>query len=222
MSRHILHLSDNTKISSDVLLLGTGFQTSLNYLPQDLRAELGAIHNPDVDTPATAKKWAKLEAAADKQVLKRFPILANPPEHYLKRAATTPYRLYRGIVPIYNSTRDIVFINHLITANMMMNAEGQAHWAVAYLSDAFELPPIEQMEKDVAIQVAYSRRRGLSSGRLGNNFAFDMVAYFDRLMEDLGVDGVWKRKGAWGVNRPEDLGVTWRAWVEKAERERKM
>jgi dimethylaniline monooxygenase (N-oxide forming) len=215
MSHHTLHLSSGTSIPCDALLLGTGFQSSLTFMPEDLKAELGVPHKPGSATQTTTRKWDELEAAADKEVLQRFPILANPPEHYLKTVDTTPYRLYRGIAPIHNTTRDIVFVNHLVSGNMIMNAEAQAHWAVAYLSDQIKLPPVEEMERDVATQVAYCKRRSLSTGQLGNFFAFDMIAYIDGLMKELGVDAVWKRKGAFGVNRPEDLGEAWRVWEEE-------
>ncbi|KAF1846034.1 flavin-binding monooxygenase-like protein-like protein [Cucurbitaria berberidis CBS 394.84] len=219
-SDHTLHLSNDTQISCDALLLGTGWTSSLTFLSDELKAELGLPHDHALDSPETAANWNTLEIEAEKEVFKRFPILANPPKHKLKRAYTTPYRLYRGIAPLNDPSHSIVFVNFLLSGNMIMNAESQAPWAVAYLSQSnqLRLPSIEEQKREVAMQVAWSRRRYLSTGQLGNFAGFDAVMYTGLLLRDIGVEGPWKAKGAWGVRRPGDLGEAWKLFMENQKR----
>lgn len=217
MSHHKLHLSDDTEIQCDALLLGTGWKSSLHILSDELKVEFGLPHDPDLDAHATREHWSKLENEADASVTKSFPLLANPPPHYLKKARTTPYRLYRGMVPIADPTRSIVFINFILAGNMMMNAEVQAMWAVAYLTSPalIHLPSASQMGIDVARTVAWCQRRYLSTGQLGNFAGFDATLYTDVLLKDMGVEGPWRESGVWGVRRPEALGRAWKLWMDR-------
>ncbi|CAO2649178.1 Nn.00g101270.m01.CDS01 [Neocucurbitaria sp. VM-36] len=210
-SHHTLHLSDDTSISCDALLLGTGWTTSLTFLSEELKAELGVPHDPSFSSPEQTEKWTSLEKKADKEVVERFPLLANPPKHTLKKPRTTPYRLYRGIAPLNDPSRSIVFVNFYLSGNMIMNAEAQAIWAVTYLSQSPQLilPPLEQQEREVALQVAWSKRRYLSNGQLGIFAGFDSIMYWDVLLGDVGANGPLRAKGTWGVRRPADLGKAW-------------
>jgi dimethylaniline monooxygenase (N-oxide forming) len=217
MSSHTLHLSKMSQIACDALLLGTGWTSSLTFFSDDLKAELGLPHQQQTVSHVSASTWKDLELEGDRLVTDSYPILATPPPHHLKEIRTTPYRLYRGIAPIEDSSRSIVFINFLVPGNLIMNAEVQAMWAVAYLtsSSSLCLPPVREMQREVALRVAWCKRRYLSSGRLGNFLGFDGILYTSFLLKDLGVDGPWKAKGTWGVRRPEDLGKSWRLFAEK-------
>ncbi|KAH7348251.1 hypothetical protein BKA66DRAFT_477223 [Pyrenochaeta sp. MPI-SDFR-AT-0127] len=217
MSTHTLHLNDNTQIPCDALLLGTGWTSSLSFFSDKLKVELGLPHDPSIDSPAAKMKWNSFESEAEKYVLEKFPLLANPPKHDLKKARTTPYRLYRGMSPLRESSRSIVFINFFLSGNMIMNAEAQAAWAVAYLSQSpdLHLPSAEQQEREVARQVMWSKRRYLSIGQLGNFAGFDAMSYTNVLLKDIGVVGPWIAKGTWGVRRPEDLGKAWKLFLAK-------
>lgn len=217
MSHHTLHLNDNTEIPCDALLLGTGWTSSLSFFSNKLKTELGLPHHPSLDPPAKKMKWDSFNSEAEKQLFENFPILANPPKHDLKKARTTPYRLYRGISPLQDPSRSIVFINFFLSGNMIMNAEVQAMWAVAYLSRSsdLQLPSIEEQEREIARQVVWSKRRYLSVGQLGNFAGFDAMAYTDVLLKDVGVEGPWRAKGTWGVRRPEDLGKAWKLFLAK-------
>ena len=217
MSHHRLHLSNKTVLDCDALLLGTGLSSSLTFMSDSLKLELDLPHDPAIEAPDSVAKWKRLHIDAEEAVLRKFPILDNPPKHNLKRARTTPYRLYRGIAPINDPSRSIVFINFWLCGNMIMNAEAQAIWAVAYLSgqQSLYLPSREKQEARVAMQVAWSRRRYLSVGQLGNFSGFDLVSYVDVLLRDIGVEGSWRARGAWGVRRPADLGLAWKELLEK-------
>ncbi|KAJ4370370.1 hypothetical protein N0V83_004888 [Neocucurbitaria cava] len=219
-SHHTLHLSDETSISCDALLLGTGWTTSLTFFSDELKAELGLPHDPTFCSSEQKAEWTTLETEADKNVLQRFPILSNPPLHTLKQPRTTPYRLYRGIAPLYDRTRSIVFVNFFLSGNMIMNAEAQAIWATAYLSNSphLHLPSLEEQKRDVAMQVAWSKRRYLSIGQLGNFAGFDSIMYWDMLLRDAKAEGPWRARGTWGVRRPGDLGKAWRVVMERARK----
>jgi len=211
-----IHLDTGASIASDALLLGTGWKSSLSFFAPDLAASLGLPHHPSLEEPKESEKWTNLESTADIAVTKRFPMLASPPPHPLKRIETTPYRLYHTIAPISDTReRSIVFINSLVAGNMLFQAEMQAMWAVAYFDGNLQLPTLEEMEKDVATNIAYIKRRYLSNGQAGNYMVFDMIPYADRLMREMGVEKAWSgRKSTFGVNRPADLGRCWEEYLK--------
>ena len=98
---------------------------------------------------------------------------------------------------------------------MLFQAEMQAMWAVAYFDGNLQLPTLEEMEKDVATNIAYIKRRYLSNGQAGNYMVFDMIPYADRLMREMGVEKAWSgRKSTFGVNRPADLGRCWEEYLK--------
>jgi dimethylaniline monooxygenase (N-oxide forming) len=217
MSSHTLHLSNDTQISCDALLLGTGWNSSHQIFSEELKAELGLPHELANASQQTSSMWEQLESNADSIVTAKYPILAKPPPHYLKKARTTPYRLYHGIAPINDQSQSIVFINFLLSGNLIMTAEAQAMWAVAYLtkSRSLSLPPASEMRNEVAMRVAWCKRRYLSTGQLGHWSGYDTIPYTSQLLEDLGVDGPWNAKGAWRVRKPEDLRKSWKLFLSK-------
>jgi hypothetical protein len=178
--------------------------------------ELGLPYPKDQEPQETRAKWEKLELEADEVVLKRFPILKDPPPHYHKPETRTPYRLWRGMVPLSPELSNIVFMNHISIANKLFGAEAQAMWAVAYLSNQITLPSLEEREKDVAGVVAWGKRRYLSNGELGNCVVFDGVPYVDWLLRDMRVsahrDKSWLRRFFAPV-RPADLRRAWVEWL---------
>lgn len=52
------------------------------------------------------------------------------------------------------------------------------------------------MERDVALKLAWCRKRYLSKGKLGNWLYYDLVAYTDTLLEDMGLES-HRRQGGW-------------------------
>ncbi|KAL8703092.1 MAG: hypothetical protein Q9201_003729 [Fulgogasparrea decipioides] len=153
----VICLDNGHEVPSDAILCGTGWVPSLSFFDRTLLAELG-LPQPIGDLPAEkARMWDSLEKDADQTVLDRFPILANPPEHYHTPVTHTPYRLYSGIAPL--SDTSVAFVGHVLTANHFRVAEYQAIWATAYLDGKVKLPPLEQRQKEVALFVAWCRRR---------------------------------------------------------------
>jgi dimethylaniline monooxygenase (N-oxide forming) len=153
---------------------------------------------------------------ADKKLCSMYPMLENPPPHPHTRVATTPYRLYQGMVSAHDDS--ILFMNHIVTGNKLLAADVQAMWAVAYFDKKISLPSVDDMEKEIALWVTYSRRRYLSSGELGNNLAFESITYTDLLLKQL--DLTAHKKGFWKETfepfRPSDLGKAWKEYLEKS------
>lgn len=171
---------------------------------------------PLADEPnEVTQHWAKLLQDADKDICSRFPLLANPPEHVHQKIDTTTYRLYQGMAPIEDES--ILFMNHLNTGNKMLAAEVQAQWAVAYFDKKIAIPPKQEMEAKIATWIAFSRRRYLSNGELGNAINFESITYTDSLLEEMGLSA---HKKSWKAQwfepfRPSDLGKAWAEYMEK-------
>ena len=66
-------------------------------------------------------------------------------------------------------------------------------WATAYLDGKLALPSLEERREEVALFIAWCRRRYLSNGEGGNWMTFELVAYTDQLLEQLGLKS--HRKG---------------------------
>ncbi|KAI4267707.1 MAG: hypothetical protein L6R38_008133 [Xanthoria sp. 2 TBL-2021] len=180
-----IRLRDGEDIRCDAILCGTGWTPSLNFFDQDLLADLGIPQSVETYPADKAKMWEGLDKDADREVLNQFPILADPPEHYHTPMTETPYRLYNGISPLRDHS--IAFVGHVLVANYFRVAECQAIWATAYLDGKVKLPPLEQRQKNVALFVAWCRRRYLSNGNRGHWMSADQTGYTDRLFHELGL-----------------------------------
>jgi hypothetical protein len=86
-------------------------------------------------------------------------------------------------------------------------------WAIAYFDKQIKLPPIDEMEREIAYWVAFSRRRYLSNGELGTNYAFETITYADTLLKQMGLSAHYKTcwKNIFEPFWPRDLA---RAWSE--------
>ena len=185
LSKGLVRLKTGENIHCDAILCGTGWIPSLGFFDKDLLTELGIPQPIETYPPDKAKMWEALEKDADQEVLHRFPILANPPEHYRTPVTDTPYRLYHGIAPLCDDS--IAFVGHVLVANYFRLAEVQAIWATAYLDGKVRLPPLEQRRKVVALFVAWCRRRYLSNGDRGHWMGADQTGYTDTLFHELGL-----------------------------------
>jgi dimethylaniline monooxygenase (N-oxide forming) len=210
-----LILQTGEEIPSDVILCGTGWHLSLQFFSNELRQELGLPH-PINETTKEEAHWTELEAAADIKVTSRFPMLANPPPHYHKPVTETPYRLYRGIVPISESSspidHSIVFIGQIGVGNYFMTGECQAMWATAYLDGKLNLPTREEQENTVAMFTSWCKRRYLSHGDEAITITLESGHYNDLLLEDLGLKSHRKGwfKDFWAVQWASDYkGLRW-------------
>lgn len=159
-----------------VLLCGTGWNwASFNFFEPQEMVRLRLPHGLTNETPEQAKLWSQLEGQADRDIIERFPILANPPEHHHKAIQTTPYRLYNGIATTEDSS--IAFLGYFNVGNFFRGAECQAIWATAFLDGKLQLPSIEVERLKIAQHVAWCKRRYLSNGELGNFVVFESNFY---------------------------------------------
>ena len=178
-------LKDGSTVPADAILCGTGWVPSLDFFDQATLAELG-IPQPLENYPSDqAEMWNALEKEADTTVLDRFPLLGSPPEHYHTPVKHTPYRLYNGIAPLQD--KSIAFVGHVLVPNYFRVAECQAIWTTAYLDNKINLPPLEQRRNEVAMFVAWCRRRYLSNGDRGHWMAGEQTRYTDRLFHQIGL-----------------------------------
>ncbi|TVY82954.1 FAD-dependent monooxygenase DEP4 [Lachnellula suecica] len=208
-----LYLKDGTHFPCNAVLCGTGWKPGVEVFHKDLLIELGLPHRKEDDYEMAAK-WEKLLTEADEKITKKFPLLANPPEHQHTYLQTTPYRLYNSIAPLNDDS--ILFMNHITAGNKFFAAEAQAMWAVAYFDNHITLPSTEDREKEIAAWIAWCRRRYLSNGERGNFAAFDSVFYVDKLLKDMGAKA--HLKGWWRDTfepfKPGDLGNVWKEYLD--------
>ncbi|KAG6358430.1 hypothetical protein INS49_014314 [Diaporthe citri] len=218
LSGNELYLNDEdvTHFPCDAVLCGTGWRHGLDMFDHGTLMALGLPFHKDIEPQEETAKWQKLVGEADEQVLRRFVMLRNPPEHYHKYEARTPYRLYQTMAPVNDDS--ILFMNHVVAGEKLFAAEAQAIWAVAYWDQAFKLPSVAEREKDIAHMIAWNKRRYLSNGELGNFAAFDSVPYADRLFDEIGLTA--HRNKGWLGNMfspimPADLGKVWQEYLAK-------
>jgi hypothetical protein len=180
-------------ISPDIIVCGTGWRPSYHaFLDEELARELGlASPLPQKEgerTSATDQvEWLELEQVADAEICHDFPRLQKAPPRLSGPPTQSPFRLYKYMVPTHPDMSGIAFLGHIVVGNNFRAAECQAQWAVAYLDGQLSLPPKEEMEREVAMSIAWSRRRYLTKGALGHWLYFDLVPYTDALLEQLGL-----------------------------------
>ncbi len=185
MTEDGLVLKDGTELQTGAVVYATGWQTNFPYLETQTAAEMGLPIKKTEEVPEQSAKWKALEQAADEKILKQFTMLAKPPPYYQSESSTTPFRLYKGALPVHDHS--IVFVGKIAVANQFRNAETQALWAVSALDGKLPLPSAEKMESEIASTVAWCRRRYLSKGDQGNWLYWDSVPYTDALLKEVGL-----------------------------------
>lgn len=192
-----IHLNNGPNFKVDAILLGTGFKNRPTLLSDKQIVELGLPHDQSLDSPESEEEWSKYEAEAKRELLTSFPVLACPPELPENlgdiSTETTPFRLYRNIAPIGDTS--IAFIGFAGIGSMWYASELESIWATAYLDGHIKLPSEQEMRKEVARVNAYMKLRCPTYGRMGNYYVFDTFGYFDGLMEEIGLSSY--RKSWW-------------------------
>lgn len=203
----------------------TGWQLTptIKYKPDGIDAALG------VPSQSYSEKeialWSDLDQKADKEILRQFPRLANPPKRQLPfTQPITPFRMYRGIAPPGLTTRgdrSLALLKMVHCTSNMVLAETQALWTYAYLSDKLEID-----EGDVYWQTALSSRFGKLRYPWGFSqwypeFVYDAVPYADMLLTDLGLrrhrKPTWFKKRFEGYTIHDYKGIN-QEWIAKQTR----
>jgi hypothetical protein len=203
LDEQAVHLEDGSVIPCDAILLGTGFLRVYPFFDKQQHLELGLSH--DKGNSEEEAEWAKVHEEADREVINKFPMLSRSPIDKVA-SSKTPFRLYNCIASL--SDDSIAFLGCISLANMFMGAEVQALWAAAYLDKTIDLPPINDMKRQIARDNAWSIRRYPYLGRNnGITFNNEAVGYADKLLNDLGLSS--HRKSWWshwtGVFTAESL-----------------
>ncbi|KAL8645587.1 MAG: hypothetical protein Q9210_006624 [Variospora velana] len=190
---HSILLENGIEVPADTLFCGTGWDPHYPFLSKTQTVRLGLPHAAEDEDLSTLQEWNTLLEAADEEVVRRFPQLAEPPTFIERRLNATPTRLYNCIAPL--SDKSILFLGNIYLSNAFRTAEAQAVWATAYLDNNIALPPTEQTKQEIAYMAAFSSRRYPSHGKTGNYFHMDLVGYTDKLLRDVGL--VSHRKYWW-------------------------
>ncbi|KAL2831376.1 cofactor FMO1 FAD enzyme [Aspergillus cavernicola] len=186
-------LKNGTRFETDFVILCTGFDKSYQPFSAELQHELGLA--PDLDSP-DQKKWAELEARAEGTVEDLLPALKHSPvppaPHELReRPLHGPSRHYRRlIVPGRAAEMNVYFPGFIHSIYTPLVSEVQALWGCAFLLDIVDLPPQEEMEREVAEWNVWTRKRYLAQGRKHAYAIYDFLSYIDTLLGDLGINTV--------------------------------
>lgn len=215
MGESIVHLRSSKDIKCHAVVCGTGWVPSLQFFNNEQLIRLGLPSPLESEPKDVSEHWKELFQEADQEICRRFSLLEHPPKHSRRKIHSTTYRLYRGMAPVNDDS--ILFMNHINTGNKFLVAEAQASWAVAYFDKRITLPAVDKMEKSIASWVAFSRRRYLSNGQLGNAINFESITYVDTLLEDMGMSAhkkTWWRQW-FETFRPCDLGRAWKEYLDR-------
>lgn len=180
-----LVLEDDTDVPADTIIYATGWRTTHPYINSRAAARLGLPVEKQFLDQIEASKMKALEEAADKEVLDRYPMLRNAPPHHHREPKTSPFRLYKCMLPVHDHS--IVFVGKTAVANQFRQAEVQAMWATAVLDGNVPLPSEEEMEKEIAMTNAWCKRRYLTKGGLGNWLYWDSIPFTDMLLKQIGL-----------------------------------
>jgi len=210
-----------TVLHADALICSTGwkFQPALKFVSASgapLDAQLGLPHyspEPDTEDPTAA--------AADAEILARFPMLQARPKMNPKltplRKPSDPegtinrgFSLYRFMVPpALIRDRTVAFNGMLQSVTTPIVAQAQALWLTAYLDgklatgaaaaaaaagDGGEKTLEDAVVRETALYSRFGRWRYPGGyGERFPDFIFDAIPYIDLLLTDLGLSG--RRKG---------------------------
>ncbi|KAK2596505.1 hypothetical protein N8I77_013392 [Diaporthe amygdali] len=206
-----IRLRSGDEVTTDCLLLCTGFDKSYQPFSQKLQRQCDLAPDPD---PHEAARWAKLDVAAEKTVDEMFPVLRRPPQSLIPAASDSsnkygrggqtkgkdgsktllhhgPNRHYRRLISpslASQGDRSVIFPGFIHSIYTPLVSEVQALWGVAFLLDMLELPARGAMEDEVALWHAWSRKRYPTQGRKHAYSIYDFLSYIDILLKDLGIN----------------------------------
>ncbi|KAH8704704.1 putative monooxygenase [Talaromyces proteolyticus] len=182
-----VNLKNGTSLETDFVVLCTGWTDALGPFKQDLRVQFGLPSDQDFNS-----KWQKLDDQAEETVNKALPILTNPPDTFVPSASQRrPWRLYRRLISprmAAQGDRSIFFPGQIHSVYTPLVAEIQALWGVSFLLNQLEIPDQREMEEEVAVWNAWTRKRYLEQGRKHAYSIYDYLAYVDTLARDLGIN----------------------------------
>ncbi|KFY77048.1 hypothetical protein V499_03453 [Pseudogymnoascus sp. VKM F-103] len=197
LSKSSVHLSNNTTLPADALIYGTGWSHAPSFpiLPASLAPKLAVGPAPPTDPTI---------AAADAEIMRRFPELKDQPPHGTsidrERANEPAYRAYRhAIPPAFLSSRNLAYCGlAAIGLRGFWIAEMHALWITAFFADklSVKLPGEEEAARQALLESRFFRYRASNGlGAKSADMVFEIVPFIDTLCRDLGIET--KRKGGW-------------------------
>jgi dimethylaniline monooxygenase (N-oxide forming) len=212
MSECKITLSNEGTLDSDAVVFATGWKLNQpTFFPTPLLPDLGLPCKISEQHPATQNHWSALDAASETQVCSLFPMLASPPAEiveydkaHTREVTTTPFRLFRNMVPptlAVKDERDIIFLGTLINTALPTYAEISSLWGIAYLEHLPFAPTttnllssLEEMEKEISLlnNFGWLRFRDKSANYLDGSI--EIQSFMDLLVRDLGLETRRKKK----------------------------
>jgi hypothetical protein len=246
LSRHTIHLKDDTSLSANALITATGFSVAppFELIPENIHFDLGIPSQ--ALTSSEVKFWDSMDAAADSEILAEFPQLAkgpstSPTSPYslpLPIAASptagakpasdvqslSPYRLYRSIAPpglTVKGDRSIAFIGYYGNIAATVRLEITSLWAYAYLSGKLEIDNSTVYRESALMSRFNMYRSPFGHGRLYPDNVFDQNPFFDMLLQDLGLP-FWRKgnifKELFEPYGQKDYGGLAQEWLRKTNK----
>ncbi|KAI5867270.1 hypothetical protein GGS23DRAFT_547610, partial [Durotheca rogersii] len=193
-------LRNGTELQTDYVILCTGFDKNYEPFSRELQYACGLKLDP-----AEADKWTGLEAKAVKAVDEVLPVLRNPGVPLRKLKAMNaeivggekrelsygPSRHYRRMVApalAAQGDRSIIFPGLMHNVYTPLVGEVQALWGVAFLLGLQDVPPLREMEREIAEWNVWTGKRYLTQGLKHSYAIYDYISYIDLLLSDLGVE----------------------------------
>ncbi|KAL8888613.1 MAG: hypothetical protein Q9215_003966 [Flavoplaca cf. flavocitrina] len=201
----------------DAAICSTGWRwdSGIDFLPKSEHGDLGI---PSTNyTKSQKETWEKLENRADKEILERFPMLADGPgidkddrviptpklddlsekataePEKQKREEHTPWRLFRGIAPPASSQKDLVFLGMMLSLQTVLRSEMAALWAYAYLNNYLQ-PQMQLSDRPDPDSVASEKTS--SDGSSAKQGWLYETALFNRF-------GRWRYPMGYGARFPD-------------------
>lgn len=183
---HSVELGSGLQLEADAIIYATGWKCEMSYFDKSLLAKLG-LPMADGDSDEKYKRqWRTVDQEAEARIDVEMPMLSHRENYRKPDTRRTPLRLYKSMLPIEDRT--IVLLGKTVIAHVFPAAEVEALWAVAALDGKIALPSAEEMRKEIALVVAWSRRRYPSRGWQAMWFPWDMIPFTDMLLKQLGLD----------------------------------
>ena len=162
LSREGVHLSNGEVVDTQAVIYATGWEKGASGLFNTEDAVKLGLPVKVADEPENSRKlWGELDSMATDHVRDRFPALFDTRPAFAERLPkpkTTPYRLFRQIIPIdlaAEGDTSIAFTGMLTTSQTTLYAELSALYAVAWLegllSEQIQGLGREKMRWDVAV-----------------------------------------------------------------------
>jgi dimethylaniline monooxygenase (N-oxide forming) len=158
-----VELSSGLQLEADALVYATGWKCDMSsYFDKSLLAELGLpMAVGDLDDKYE-QQWWTLDQQAEAKIDIEMPMLTRKDPYRKPDTQRTPLRLYKSMLPVEDRT--IVFLGKTVIAHTFPAAEVAALWAVAALDGKIAFPSDEAMREEIALVLAWSRRRYPSRG----------------------------------------------------------